>query len=561
MASIQVYNSRGNRYVRIIESYREPGSKYPKNRVLKNLGREDVLEAKEPGIVDRLRRELEESRTLEDNLKKESLLNNLKEIISEDASDDSMGFPIVNYGVKVYESIWKELKLDYFFDYRQGKDSKSEYSLKDVVSLLTYSRLLNPDSKKSTHESRNNYINSKDIELNQVYKGLRFLGSQKENLEKHLNKQLDKLMERSLNVAFYDVTTYYFESVDADDLRKFGYSKDNKVNQVQVVMGLLIDDQGIPISYELFPGNTNDFKTLVPVIDKLKENYGINKIIITADRGLNSKQNLAYLKSKGYDYVMAYKIRSSSKAVKELVLSDDYTYESEEFKWKLRDFNTTVTYEREKVNLEDNMLITWSLKREEKDKRDRERLIAKSRKLVESPSALKAEMKKGGKKYVQLSLTTEEPLSFNEKQLEIDEQYDGYYGIQYSDKSLNPQKVLEIYNGLWKIEESFKVLKSNFEARPIYVSTEKSIRGHFVMCYLALVIERYLEYKLRQSEIQLSTEKIQSAIESAKIMIVEKPSTGLKYYIKGQSLEEYDIILKGLGMKEIPSTGTIKSLA
>ena len=561
MASIQVYNSRGNRYVRIIESYREPGSKYPKNRVLKNLGREDVLEAKEPGIVDRLRRELEESRTLEDNLKKESLLNNLKEIISEDASDDSMGFPIVNYGVKVYESIWKELKLDYFFDYRQGKDSKSEYSLKDVVSLLTYSRLLNPDSKKSTHESRNNYINSKDIELNQVYKGLRFLGSQKENLEKHLNKQLDKLMERSLNVAFYDVTTYYFESVDADDLRKFGYSKDNKVNQVQVVMGLLIDDQGIPISYELFPGNTNDFKTLVPVIDKLKENYGINKIIITADRGLNSKQNLAYLKSKGYDYVMAYKIRSSSKAVKELVLSDDYTYESEEFKWKLRDFNTTVTYEREKVNLEDNMLITWSLKREEKDKRDRERLIAKSMKLVESPSALKAEMKKGGKKYVQLSLTTEEPLSFNEKQLEIDEQYDGYYGIQYSDKSLNPQKVLEIYNGLWKIEESFKVLKSNFEARPIYVSTEKSIRGHFVMCYLALVIERYLEYKLRQSEIQLSTEKIQSAIESAKIMIVEKPSTGLKYYIKGQSLEEYDIILKGLGMKEIPSTGTIKSLA
>lgn len=561
MASIQVYNSRGNRYVRIIESYREPGSKYPKNRVLKNLGREDVLEAKEPGIVDRLRRELEESRTLEDNLKKESLLNNLKEIISEDASDDSMGFPIVNYGVKVYESIWKELKLDYFFDYRQGKDSKSEYSLKDVVSLLTYSRLLNPDSKKSTHESRNNYINSKDIELNQVYKGLRFLGSQKENLEKHLNKQLDKLMERSLNVAFYDVTTYYFESVDADDLRKFGYSKDNKVNQVQVVMGLLIDDQGIPISYELFPGNTNDFKTLVPVIDKLKENYGINKIIITADRGLNSKQNLAYLKSKGYDYVMAYKIRSSSKAVKELVLSEDYTYESEEFKWKLRDFNTTVTYEREKVNLEDNMLITWSLKRAEKDKRDRERLIAKSRKLVESPSALKAEMKKGGKKYVQLSLTTEEPLSFNEKQLEIDEQYDGYYGIQYSDKSLNPEKVLEIYNGLWKIEESFKVLKSNFEARPIYVSTEKSIRGHFVMCYLALVIERYLEYKLRQSEIQLSTEKIQSAIESAKIMIVEKPSTGLKYYIKGQPMEEYDIILKGLGMKEIPSTGTIKSLA
>lgn len=560
MASIQVYNSRGNRYVRIIESYREPGMKYPRIRVLKNLGREDELEAKEPGIVERLKKELEESKSLEDTIKKESLINELKNIISENASDNSKGFPIINYGVKVYESLWKELRLDYFFDYRQNKDSKIEYSLKDVVSLLTYSRLLNPDSKKSTYENRNSYINSKDLELEHLYRGLKFLGIQKDNLEKHINKQLAKTMDRNLNVAFYDVTTYYFESVDADDLRKFGYSKDNKVNQVQVVMGLLIDDQGIPISYELFPGNTNDFKTLVPVIEKLKKTYGIKKIIITADRGLNSKQNLAYLKSEGYDYVMAYKIRSSSRTVKEMVLGDDYKEESSEFKWKLCKFENTVSYQGEKVKLEDNMLITWSLKRAQKDRKDRERLIEKSKKLVESPSALKAEMKKGGKKYVQLSLAIEEPLRFNEKQKEIDEKFDGYYGIQFSDKNLSPEKVLDIYNGLWKIEESFKVLKSNLEARPIYVWTESSIKGHFVMCYLALVLERYLEYKLRQKGIDLSTEKIQEAIESAKIMVVEKESNGLKYYIKSETKDDYDKIVKALGIKEIPSTGLIKNI-
>lgn len=560
MASIQVYNSRGNRYVRIIESYREPGMKYPRIRVLKNLGREDELEAKEPGIVERLKKELEESKSLEDTIKKESLINELKNIISENSSNNSKGFPIINYGVKVYESLWKELRLDYFFDYRQNKDSKIEYSLKDVVSLLTYSRLLNPDSKKSTYENRNSYINSKDLELEHLYRGLKFLGIQKDNLEKHINKQLAKTMDRNLNVAFYDVTTYYFESVDADDLRKFGYSKDNKVNQVQVVMGLLIDDQGIPISYELFPGNTNDFKTLVPVIEKLKKTYGIKKIIITADRGLNSKQNLAYLKSEGYDYVMAYKIRSSSRAVKEMVLGDDYKEESSEFKWKLCKFENTVSYQGEKVKLEDNMLITWSLKRAQKDRKDRERLIEKSKKLVESPSALKAEMKKGGKKYVQLSLAIEEPLRFNEKQKEIDEKFDGYYGIQFSDKSLSPEKVLDIYNGLWKIEESFKVLKSNLEARPIYVWTESSIKGHFVMCYLALVLERYLEYKLRQKGIDLSTEKIQEAIESAKIMVVEKESNGLKYYIKSETKDEYDKIVKALGIKEIPSAGLIKNI-
>ena len=560
MASIQVYNSRGNRYVRIIESYREPGMKYPRIRVLKNLGREDELEAKEPGIVERLKRELEDSKSLEDSIKKESLINELKSVISGDGPDNSKGFPIINYGVKVYESLWKELRLDYFFNYRQSKDSKIEYSLKDIVSLLTYSRLLNPDSKKSTYENRNNYITSKDVELENLYRGLKFLGIQKDNLEKHINKQLSKAMDRNLNVAFYDVTTYYFESVDADDLRKFGYSKDNKVNQVQVVMGLLIDDQGIPISYELFPGNTNDFKTLVPVMDKLKKTHGIKKIIITADRGLNSKQNLAYLKSEGYDYVMAYKIRSSSRAVKEMVLGDDYTEESSEFKWKLCDFENTVSYQGEKVKLEDSMLITWSHKRAQKDRKDRERLIAKSKKLVESPSALKAEMKKGGKKYVQLSLSVEEPLSFNEKQMEIDEKFDGYYGIQFSDKTLDPEKVLDIYNGLWKIEESFKVLKSNLEARPIYVWTESSIRGHFVMCYLALVLERYLEYKLRQEGIVLSTEKIQEAIESAKIMVVENESNGLKYYIKSESKDDYERIARALGIKEIPSTGLLKSI-
>ena len=206
------------------------------------------------------------------------------------------------------------------------------------------------------------------------------------------------------------------------------------------------------------------------------------------------------------------------------------------------------------------MLITWSLKRAQKDRKDRERLIEKSKKLVESPSALKAEMKKGGKKYVQLSLAIEEPLRFNEKQKEIDEKFDGYYGIQFSDKNLSPEKVLDIYNGLWKIEESFKVLKSNLEARPIYVWTESSIKGHFVMCYLALVLERYLEYKLRQKGIDLSTEKIQEAIESAKIMVVEKESNGLKYYIKSETKDDYDKIVKALGIKEIPSTGLIKNI-
>ncbi|MBR0577078.1 IS1634 family transposase, partial [Proteiniclasticum sp. BAD-10] len=377
MSSIQVYTSNGHKYVRIIESYRVPGHKNPKIRVLKNLGREDKLEAKEPGIVERLKREHNASRAADAAVKQEYFVEEIRSLLQSQESTATAGFPLVNYGVEVYEKLWNELKLDYFFDYRQKQHSRIQFKVKDMVSLLVYSRLLNPGSKKRTFENRHWFAPEEvDADLEKIYRTLPFLANQKENLEKHLNKQLSARMDRDLSVAFYDVTTYYFESVRADDLKRFGYSKDNKVNQVQVVMGLLIDSNGIPISYELFPGNTNDFKTLEPVMRKLKADYGIKKVIITADRGLNSKQNLAFLKSVGYEYVMAYKIRSSSKEIKEMVLSGEtYHTVSKEFKWKVCNFSTSVNYEGRKVNLEDQMVITWSASREAKDRRDRERLI------------------------------------------------------------------------------------------------------------------------------------------------------------------------------------------
>ncbi len=561
MSSVQVYKSGRHRYVRVIASYRIPGEKNPRIRVLRNLGREDELEAREPGIVERLKREHQASRQADRTAKQNYALENIKSLLEQRTDSAAEGFPLVNYGVKAYQKLWDELKLDYFFDYRQKKDSKIAFKVKDLASLLVYSRLLDPASKKKTFELQDQFLTKGSEHLEEIYRVLPFLANQKDNLEKHLNKQLGKQMDRSLSVAFYDVTTYYFESVRADALKKFGYSKDNKVNQVQVVMGLLIDDQGIPISYELFPGNTNDFRTLEPVMNHLKKQYGINKVIVTADRGLNSKRNLAFLKSLGYEYVMAYKIRSSTQNIKDLVLDEgSYTKESENFMWKVCDYATKVKFGGSQVELSDKMLVTWSASRAAKDQKDRIRLIEKSKKLVESKSGLKAEMKKGGKKYVQLRLLDEEPVGFNQKQLEIDEQFDGYYGIQYSDTTLDPAKVMEIYHSLWKIEESFRVLKTNLEARPIHVWTEDSIKGHFLVCYLSLVLQRYLEYKLKQAGLVLSTERIQDALRSAKVTVIEDPSDKTKYFVKNQGTNELEQILEALNLPKIPQYGRLKEL-
>lgn len=558
---MQVYKSRGKEYVRIIESYRDPVTKQPKTKVIETFGNKEALLASDPEALEKIRRKVEIMNANAEQLKQEEISKNLREFLEIKASAEMPEhFPVKNYGCWVYQKLWNELNLDYFFDYRQKRYSKIKYPVKNIVSMLVTSRLLDPDSKKATYEKWENYLTSRPCKLEEVYRTLSFLGSQKESLEKHLNKQLAESYQRNLSVAFYDVTTYYFESVEADSLKKFGYSKDNKVNQVQVVMGLLIDDQGIPISYELFPGNTSDFRTLEPVMKSLKERYGISRLIITADRGLNSKGNLAFLRSIGFDYVMAYKIRSASNSVKSDILDEtSYTSLNSSFKFKEMPLKQSLKYNGEYVGFTDRLIMTWSMSRQLKDRKDRERLIQKAKKLVESKSNMKTEMQKGGKKYVQMTFFETDRLEFNDKKAAYDEQFDGYYGIVTSDESLSTFDIVSLYEGLWKIEESFRVMKTNLEARPIYVWTEASIRGHFVVCYLALVMQRFLEYRMRLNGYSESTECIQESLRNATLTQIT-PKDKLAMYLKNTSDGCLAHIFEVMEMKDIPSCGFLKDV-
>ena len=554
MASVQVYKSGKNEYVRIVESYRDEITGKPRTKVIKALGNKADLERDDPGIVERLKAELKESREAKKNLKREEQSAVLQRILQQSCESTPAGAPIKNYGHLVYKKLWNDLKLDYFFDYRQKKDSNINFKTKEIASMLTIMRLLFPSSKKRSFALSEKLWNCPEMDLHHIYRFLSFIAEHKENLETHLNKQLKRLYPRNLGVCFYDVTTYYFEFVCVDELKKFGFSKDNKVNHVQVVMGLLIDDQGIPISYELFPGNTSDFKTLTPVMERLKTQHGINKIIITADRGLNSKANLALIRNLGYEYVMAYKIRTAAQSVKSLVLDPTgYTTLGKDFRFKKTELTTNVTLNGTKHSFTDNFILTYSEKRAHKDRSDRSRLVEKAKKISESKSLMNSELKKGGKKYVQLTFMQED-LHFDESKVLEDARYDGYYGIVSSDQSLDPMEVVDIYQGLWKIEESFRVMKSNLEARPIFVWTAESIQGHFAICYLSLVIERYLEYLLKKQEVNLSTEVIQDALRSANLTVL-KEEIGTDYYIKNASNQEFADIMEALGLKDLPSYG------
>lgn len=545
---VQVYTNRGNKYVRVVHSYRDPETNKPKMKVIKNYGNLEKLLKQDKKFLIKLEKEIEEK----NNRLKETSLDKIKRIEKE--GEIIEGLTRKNYGYLVYEKIWKELKLDKWV---QTIKTKSKVDVEGILKQLVYQRLLSPSSKKSAYEHRNDYINFKtNYKLEQYYKLLEIISDKKEDLEIHINKQLNKKMKRELNVVLYDVTTYYFESTKQDEIKKFGFSKDNKVNQVQVVMGLLIDNNGIPINYELYKGNTNEFSTLYPVIKELKIKYNLKSVIVAADRGLNSGNNLLLLKELGLDYIMAYKLKGARKEIKEHLFTEGFK-EEKEFKYKIIPHEKVIKDGNKKHLIKDNLLLGFSEKRAKKDKADRERLIEKAEKIANKPSIMNQELKKGGKKYLKISKGNIE-LELDIKQIEEAEKMDGYFAIEYSKGDLSGKEVKEIYGSLWKIEDSFRVLKTNLEARPIFVWSEDSIRAHFLICYIALTIQRYLEKILKDNNITLSTTSIQDAIRSTTIGVVE--SLMGEYYIKDIESNDFLKIINALDIKRIPLSGFVSDL-
>ena len=545
---VQVYTNRGNKYVRVVHSYRDSETNKPKMKVIKNYGNLEKLLKQDKNFLEKLEKEIKEK----NERLKESTIDKIKKI--ETNNFEKEGLVRRNYGYLVYEKIWQELGMS-----RWIKDIKtrSKIEIEEILKQLVFQRLLTPSSKKSAYDHRENYVDFRnDLILEDYYRVLDIIYDEKEKLEKHLNSTLKKKFNRELNVVLYDVTTYYFESVKKDEIKGFGFSKDNKVNQVQVVMGLLIDNNGIPVGYELYPGNTSEFSTLYPVIKNLKEKYKLKKVIVAADRGLNSGKNLLLLKELGLDYVMAYKLKGAKKEIKEKLFEDGYTIEKE-FKYKLIEHVKEIRVDGKVEKIQDNLLLGYSEKRDKKDKADRQRLLDKADKLLNNPSMMKQELKKGGKKFIKVTKGNLD-IELDVKQIEEAEKMDGFFAIEYSQKELTGREVREIYGSLWKIEDSFRVLKTNLEARPIFVWSEKRIRAHFLICYLALVIERYLEKLLKDNNVNLSTAKIQEAIRNTTLGSVETLMGD--YYIKDAESKEYLDIINAVKMNKIPLVGYVSDI-
>ena len=287
-------------------------------------------------------------------------------------------------------------------------------------------------------------------------------------------------------------------------------------------------------------------------------------MIVVADRGLNSKSNLARIKEMGFEYVLAFKIRGASDDVKAAVLSKDgFTEclkegEEDSCRFKVLEHTQVVVCPdedggRNKIYLTDSLIISYSSKRAEKDAKDRGRLIKKAEKLVGNPSMFKAELKKGGKSFVAADIDGNS-LKLDAAKIAEQSLYDGYYGILSSDPEISPEEAVSIHHGLWKIEESFRIMKSGLRSRPCFVWTPEHIKGHFVICYLALVLQRLLEKKLKERGIAGSSQAIQDSLNKANVM--ELRIKGQIFYAKEKTPKLYDEIADTLGIAPLRTYST-----
>lgn len=521
----------GRTYLSIVDGYRINGK--VKQKVIQKYGYLDELEKLHDNVDNYLNDELI-------RLKKElqtKFILTIDKSLDNDFNDDTF-----NVGYAYLKKIFQDLNIASVLKDKQYSGNM-EYSLTKACELLTYSRIIDPGSIKYIYEHKNQFFEPFDLSLDDLYRCLKPLVECKEEIFKTIWDNTKEKYNRDASTSYYDCTNYYFE-IEYDDpdvtndkgeiikkgLRKRGPEKNHRTDPI-VEMGLLLDKNGFPISYNLFSGNTSEKETLVPEIRKIKKRHNIDKVIVVADRGLNCSDNM--IKTAGIDldkknrdgYVYGQSVRGADKEFKEWVLSGNYITEKiiddngneVIFKHKSRIYPKKMYVTRDDKGLTKNgnkrkqtitvdqkQMVYYSQKYADKQKRDRQIVIEKAKDLIKNPSAYTRATSYGAAGYVNNIkfdketgiITNASELTLNEDKINEDAKFDGYYSIVTSEENLSDLELRNIYKGLAKIEETFKITKSEFDARPVNVRLEDHIDAHFLTCFISLVIIRIIQSEI-----------------------------------------------------------------
>lgn len=535
----------GKTYLSIVDGYRDENKKV-KQTVIKKLGYIEDLKKLYDDPIEHFKKVIQD-------MKNDDAVN-VPSNLSKDTALEISDEELKNLGYVFLKKIYEELELKKFFDSKQKK-LKINYNLDKIFSLLVFSRILFPSSKKETFEKRGRLFEPFDnFLLEDVYRSLDYFTLYKDEIETLLWNSTKDKYNRNTTHTYYDCTNYYFEinyndtdlvdeegNIIEKNYRKRGPEKNHRPDPI-IEMGLLMDSNEIPLSYDLFPGNESEKLSLRPIHNRTKSQFNLGRTIVVADRGLNTSDNIYFLagendKDNLDGYIYGQSVRGADSEFKNWVLSQEgyineplfnedgsaqtfrqmifdadnkftgYKKSQVFFKHKSRIYPKELTIKinkkRTKVRTDQKQMVYYSQKYADKQKRDRNQMIERAKDLIKNPNKYNRVTAGGSANYInniKFVKSTGEiaeglSLSLNIDKIQEEEKFDGYYSIVTSELNMSDKELRRVYRGLSKIEDTFKITKSELETRPAFVWTKEHIESHFLTCFVSLVILRLLEQK------------------------------------------------------------------
>lgn len=506
-------------HIRVVKSFRPGPNLPPKQTTLKSFG---YLEDQENPKAF-----MEEVKRFDDSQKLNTKKKQIMISVPTDRKNNDKYNKKYNYGYRFLESIYESLSIKEFFD---GLSFKGKYDLNEIFEFLTLKRILNPNSKRGTvQEVKEFYNKNYEFSLADTYRSLDKFSDVSIKLQKHLNDRIKKMIGRDSSYAFYDVTNYYFETDFPGSLGTYqqkGVSKEHRLSPI-IQLGLFMDSNNLPIAMSTFPGNTSDSLTLQPAMNDIKANYGLGRLIVVADKGLNSRKNIDYICNQNDGYVVSQILRGpKGKRYHEMVFDEEGFQGNDSFKYKIfeEEYESNIN-SKKKVIRKRKGIIYWSKEDSDYAKRKRREKVLKANKRV-SNNAYSINHTAGEyistKNFIKATgeVSDDTIHAIDYDKIAQEERFDGFFCILTSELEYDYKKILEVYGNLWRIEESFKITKSDLQTRPIYVRTQKHIEGHMLICYTALLILRLLQYKLKDKEI--SVNRIKQALNACTCVVANE---------------------------------------
>lgn len=433
----------------------------------------------------------------------------------------------------IFGQIYKEIGLESIIT-----ESKFNDQWNDIIQSTVIARVANPKSKLATLNQLENQFDIK-IPFQKIYRAMDQLAKHEDKAKELIRNHTLGLFRDKVDILFFDVTTLYFESINSDDFKNFGFSKDNKFKEVQVMLALIATEDGLPVTYKLFPGNSFEGHTLKETIDELRSDFDVSNFVFVADRGMFNENNLKYMDDNGISYVVGASLKKMSNQIKNEILTDQFSpmVIGNDFQW-VRE------YEYKKRRL----IVSYSSKRAKKDASDRQRLIDRLLKKVKDGKLQIKDLipNYGTKKYLQVSGGRAE---IKTSKIQLDVQWDGLHGVITNQSEKHASTILERYRGLWQIEEAFRVNKHSLKMRPIFHWSPKRIKAHILICFMAFTLVKSAIFRLNRFGNKISCEKLRESLSEVEASIVRDNRSKRRFVIPAETKESHRLIYRCFGLK------------